>query len=316
MPETGWSDETSPVHVSTVPVHEQHEAVRRRYAGIADDRAGNCCDMDTSDGVASSDAKPVGDVRELAIEGPDGDLTIRVYTPEGDGPHPALMFFHGGGWVIGSLDTHDDLCRALMSEAGCVVISVEYRLAPAHPFPAAVEDAYAATTWVAENPTAIAIDPDRLAVGGDSAGGNLSAAVTLMARDRDGPSLCHQSLLYPAVSSPVLGAFDSYEHTDESMEAVFKRYAQQPTDVRNEYAAPLLAHDLSVLPPATVVTAEFDPVRDESFAYVDRLCEAGVTVEHAHYEGMVHGFLSIADMDDRARDGINLVATELQKAFE
>jgi acetyl esterase len=231
--------------------------------------------------------------------------------------------FHGGGWVIGSLDTHDPVCRAVANEANCLVLSVDYRLAPEHPFPAAAEDAYAATEWAAEFAGDLGGDPDRIAVGGDSSGGNLTAAVTLMARDRDGPDLCHQSLIYPAVNSPVLEEFDSYEENAEgyflereSTEWFYERYVQREIDRRNEYAAPLLARDLSGLPSATVITAGFDPLRDEGFAYTDRLEEAGVDAEHEHYEGMIHGFVNLVDMVDQSRDALGVVADGLTRAFE
>ena len=270
------------------------------------------------------ESEPVGEVRNFEIPGPAGPLPVRVYTPEeGSEPLPVFVTFHGGGWVIGSLDTHDPVCRAVANAAECLVISVEYRLAPEHPFPAAVEDAYAATEWAVEYASDLGGDSSRIAVGGDSAGGNLSAAMTLMTRDRGGPELCHQSLIYPAVNSPTLMEFDSYEENAEgyflereSAEWFYERYIQRETDVRNEYAAPLLARDLSGLPSATVITAGFDPLRDEGFAYADRLDETGVAVEHEHFEGMIHGFINLIDMVDRSREAIGVVADGLREAFE
>ena len=272
---------------------------------------------------ATPDPEPVGEVEDLSIEGPGGPLPVRVYAPEtGDEPLGVFVTFHGGGWVVGSLDTHDPVCRALANAAECLVVSVDYRLAPEHPFPAAVEDCYAAVEWATEYADELGGDPERIAVGGDSAGGNLTAAVTLMARDRDGPDLCHQSLVYPAVNSPVLKQFDSYGENAEgylleygSIEWYYERYVQRATDARNEYVAPLLARDLSNLPPATVLTAGFDPLRDEGFAYADRLDEAGVPVSHEHFEGMVHGFVNLVDTIDRSRDAIGLLADDLEEAF-
>ncbi|WP_160133725.1 alpha/beta hydrolase [Halococcus salsus] len=273
---------------------------------------------------SAADPEPVGEVRNFDIQGPAGPLPVRLYAPEAaDGPLPVFVTFHGGGWVIGSLDTHDAVCRGIANEADCLVLSVDYRLAPEHPFPAAVEDCYAATEWAAEFAPEIGGDPDRIAVGGDSAGGNLTAAVSLMARDQGGPDLCHQSLIYPAVASPPLHEFDSYAENGEGyflerddMAWFYERYIPRATDARNEYAAPLLARDLADLPPATLITGGFDPLRDEGYAYADRLRDAGVAVEHEHFEGMIHGFISMTDVIDRSRDAIEVVAEGLRNSFE
>ena len=282
----------------------------------------------------NEDPRPLGDVSEFAIEGPGGAIPLRVYQPPTPDPHPAVVFFHGGGWVIGSLDTHDNICRWLCDEADCTVVSVDYRLAPEHPFPAAVEDCYAATAWVDAYGEKLGIDTDRIAVAGDSAGGNLSAAVTLLARDERGvaahrrtaptvPDVAYQALLYPAVASPVLQEFDSQTENAEgyfleweSVRWFYERYLPEPTHRRNEYAAPLLADDLSGLPPASVVTAGFDPLRDEGLAYADRLAAAGADVEHHHYEGMIHGFSSLPEMMDAAGDSLDAVAADLRAAFD
>lgn len=272
--------------------------------------------------VEMREGEAVDDVQNIDIAGPEGPLPVRLYRPDSTGPHPVLVFYHGGGFVVGSLDTHDALARGLTNAADCAVFSVDYRLAPEHPFPAAVEDAFAAVEWVAEHGETIGLDPDRIAVGGDSAGGNLAAATTLTVRDRGGPPLTHQVLIYPAVSSPVLGAFDSYEENAEGyflerreMEWFLDQYLAAETDVRNEYFAPLLARDLSDVPTATVVTAGFDPIRDEGMAYVDRLEDAGVAVEHHHYEDMIHGFASMLGAVDAAGDVVDTIGTELQSSF-
>ncbi len=271
------------------------------------------------------DPEPVGDVQDLDIPGPAGPIPVRVYAPEDEPDDSPGVFvtFHGGGWVLGDLDTHDPFCRAVTNAADCLVISVDYRRAPEHPFPAAVKDCYAAVEWAADYAPHLGGDPERLAVGGDSAGGNLTAAITLLARDRGGPDLCHQSLIYPAVNSRVGPEFDSYEENGsgyflerESMEWYDERYIQDDLDARNEYAAPLLARDLSGLPPATVITAGFDPLRDEGIAYADRLEDAGVAVSHEHFEGMIHGFVSMLDVVDRSHDGIETVADGLRDAFD
>ncbi|WP_256686398.1 alpha/beta hydrolase [Halococcus qingdaonensis] len=269
------------------------------------------------------DPEPVGEIKEFSIEGPGGPLPVRVYAPEtGTEPYGVFVTFHGGGWVVGGLDTHDPVCRALANAVECLVVSVDYRLAPEHPFPAAVEDCYAATEWAVDYADELGGDGERVAVGGDSAGGNLAAAVTLVACDRDGPELCHQSLVYPSVNSPSLQEFDSYEENAEgylleraSAEWYYERYLDQPTDARNAYAAPLMARDLSGLPPATVITAGFDPLRDEGIAYADRLDAAGVPVTHECFEGMIHGFLNLVDTIDRSRDAIAVLADDLDEAF-
>ena len=271
------------------------------------------------------DPESVGDVQNLTIEGPAEPIPVRVYAPEDEPDEPLGVFvtFHGGGWVLGDLDTHDPFCRAVTNAADCLVVSVDYRRAPEHPFPAAVEDCYAVVEWAAEYAGDLGGNPEKVAVGGDSAGGNLAAAITLLARDRGGPDLCHQSLLYPGVNSPVHTEFDSYEENGEgyllereSIEWFQERYIQNDLDARNEYAAPLLARDLSGLPSATVITAGFDPLRDEGMAYADRLDDAGVAVSHEHFSGMIHGFVSMLDVVDRAHDGIETAADGLRDAFD
>jgi acetyl esterase len=282
-------------------------AARTRFRGLAN--------MLTTTAVA--------DVQNFEVPGPDGGIPIRAYVPEGEGPFPVLVYYHGGGWVVGDVDTHESLTTALCDRAGVVVLSVDYRLAPEHPFPAAVEDAYAAVEWASRFAGDVGGDPDRLAVGGDSAGGNLAAAVSLMAADRDGPAIDHQLLVYPAVASPELHSFESYDANAEgyfleweSLQYYYGHYVQSPAHHRNEYLAPLLARDLSGLPSATVVTAEFDPLRDEGIEYADRLAEAGVTVQRRDYEGMIHGFVQLKDMIDRGDDATDFLAAELADALD
>jgi acetyl esterase len=234
-----------------------------------------------------------------------------------------LVFLHGGGWVRGSLDAYDGLCRRLTNGVGCVVVSVGYRRAPEHPFPTGFEDCYAATEWVVENAADLGGDPDRVAVGGDSAGGNLSAAVTLAARDRDGPDLAHQLLIYPAVSPPSVRWFDAYDEngdgyllTMNSIEWYLDQYLAGRAHVGNAYAFPLRARDLSGLPPATVLTAGFDPLRDEGIAYAERLSEAGVDVGHHHYESQIHAFVSLYEHIDAGREAIDEAAAALKAALD
>lgn len=273
--------------------------------------------------LATDDPEPVGSVQETHIDGPGGSLPLRIYHPDGNGPFPMVVYFHGGGWVIGDLDTHDNVCRRLTNLTDALVISVDYRLAPEHPFPAAVEDAYAATEWAATYGDRVGGDPDRIALAGDSAGGNLAAAVSLRARDMDGPTVDHQALFYPAVNAPDLEAFESYHENAEgylleyaTMEWFYDQYVADPYDLRNAYLAPLQARDLSDLPPATIVTAEFDPLRDEGRAYAKRLSAAGVDVEHEEFEGMIHAFVNLFEVIDRANDAIDLVTDRLTDSFD
>ena len=266
------------------------------------------------------DPEPVGSVDNLAVPGPAGPIPIRVYTPEREGRLPVLVYFHGGGWVLGDLESHDAVCRGLTNAANCLVVSVDYRLAPEHKFPAATEDAYTAIQWVAENAARLSGDPNRIAVGGDSAGGNLSAVVALMARDRGGPPLVYQLLIYPVTDS----SFDTPSYHDnaqgyfltlDSMRWFWNHYLRSEADRENPYAAPLRAKDLHGLPPALVVTAEFDPLRDEGEAYAARLRAAGVPAELQRYDGMTHGFFSMGAMVDQARAAMNDVGAKLQAAF-
>lgn len=252
--------------------------------------------------------EPVARVEDRTIPGLAGAIPVRVYTPAGSGPFPVLVFFHGGGWVICDLDTHDGICRSLCNGAGCVVVSVDYRLAPEHKFPAAPEDCFAATQWVAGHAAEVNGDPGRIAIGGDSAGGNLTAVVAQMARDRNGPKLAFQLLIYPATDFTFSGPSlkenaDGYFLTREDMDWFSNHYLRSETDKKDPLASPMLAADLSRLPPALVITAEYDPLRDEGETYGRRLKEAGVPTIVSRYEGMIHGFFGFPfDVSKRAQD--------------
>jgi acetyl esterase len=262
----------------------------------------------------------VGRVVDRSIPGPAGEIRIRITAPEGDGPFPALVYFHGGGWVVGSIATHDALARSITSAAHLAVVSVDYRLAPEHRYPAAVEDAFAATAWVAANGASVGIDPARIGVAGDSAGGNLAAVVALMARDQGGPRLAYQLLIYPITNddldTPSYRDYSTgYMLTREAMKWYWDQYVQDVSKRAEPYVSPLRALDLSGLPPALVVTAEYDVLRDEGEAYAARLQEADVPARWLRYRGLIHGFLRRTAMFDKAQMALDEIAYDLYCTF-
>jgi acetyl esterase len=260
----------------------------------------------------------VASVEDRAIPGPAGELPVRIYRPDGDGPFPGLVWFHGGGWVIGDLDTGDSSLRALCNRAGVVIVSIDYRLAPEHRFPAPADDCFAATRWVAEHAADLGIDAARLAVGGDSAGGNLAAATTLRCRDEGGPALAFQLLVYPVTDctltqpSHVENA-EGYLLTHASMGWFVDHYLGD-ADAKEPIASPLHADDLNGLPPALIFTAEFDPLRDEGEAYAARLAEAGVAVDQVRVDGQIHGFWGMLGILDDAAVAIDRAGGALRAA--
>ncbi len=254
------------------------------------------------------------------IPGPAGAIPVRIYTPPGTGPFPALVWFHGGGWVIGDIEMADGTARHLCLGAECVVISVDYRLAPENKFPAAPEDCFAATKWAEKNAYLFDIDARRIAVGGDSAGGNLAAAVSLMARDRGGPSLAFQVLVYPVTERNYTRKSyqenaSGYGLSKEDIVWYWEQYLRADEDANNLYAAPLKARDLRGLPPALVITAEYDPLRDEGAAYAARLKEAGVPTAYKCYDGVIHGFFGQWAMLDKAKAAVQQACSALKAAF-
>jgi acetyl esterase len=267
--------------------------------------------------VRNRDVPSVGTVSDLAIPGPGGDMDARLYLPERERPVPTVVFFHGGGFVLGSIATHDWLCRHLTRESGCGVLSVDYRLAPEHPFPAAVEDADAAVEWAATRAEALA-GTGRLAVAGDSAGGTLAAVAALMAAERDGPDLDHQALLYPGVGvgadQPSVREHAGVVLGEADLEWFRDCYFESPVHRRNPYADPTNAGDVSGVAPATVITAGFDPLRDGGRAYAEQLVGDGVPTRYVNYEAMVHGFMTLREVD-RAHDAIATVADDLADAL-
>ena len=270
-------------------------------------------------------AVEVASVEDRTIDGPNGDVAIRVYDPGTDGDdRPLLLYFHGGGWVVGSLETHDDTCRKLAVETGYPVVSVDYGLSPEHPFPEDLRDCYAAREWAADAAPDLDADPGTLVVAGDSAGGNLAAGLTLLARDHGGPEIAHQLLVYPSTGKVV--ETEAYEEngegyflTTDDMEWFRGHRFESEFDQGNVYAMPRLAADLSALPPATIITAGFDPLRDDGAAYADRLEADGVPVTHYHYDDMIHGFFGMfADPVnlERSHEAYEDAARALQRALE
>ena len=273
--------------------------------------------------VLQPDPEPVAEVVALEAAGPGGPIPLRFYRGQGvpkESPQPALIFFHGGGWVIGDLESHDQVCRALANATPCIVVAVDYRLAPEHKFPAAAEDAIAATQWIAANAARLGIDAGRLAVGGDSAGGNLAAVVALDARDRGVPRLALQLLVYPAADMRM--DWPSAERhalqlplTRAAMDWFIAHYLRSDDDKADWRASPLRASSLKGLPPALIVTAGFDPLRDEGEAYAKALRSAGVAVVHELFEGQIHGFLTMGRIVADSRRLISLGASALKQAF-
>jgi acetyl esterase len=248
-------------------------------------------------------------------------MPYRLYRPEGSGELPVLVYFFGGGWVLGKLEASEPVCRRLAVATPCAVLAVDYRQAPEHRFPAAVDDCYAATAWAAEHGAELELDAGRLAVGGVSAGGNLAAAVTLVARRRGGPRLCFQLLVYPPLrhggdtaSMRTVGDPLFFDRAD--MDWCWSHYLEREEDGANPLASPLRAADLGGLPPALVITAELDPLRDEGELYAGRLAEAGVPTELVRFDGMMHGFFSRDDVLDAAAEAQRLAARELAAAFD
>ncbi len=254
---------------------------------------------------------PIGKVEDQTFSGPGGDVPVRLYTPvaSGGGALPAIVFFHGGGWVIGDLDTHDALCRTLANESGCKVVAVDYRLAPEHHCPAAVDDCYAAVEWVEKNGASLGIDVNGIGVAGDSAGGNLAAVVCQLAKKRKGPAIHHQLLIYPVTDTKTDTA--TYQSFAEgffleraTMEWFIDHYAGPEFDRADPSIAPLRETDLAGLPPAYVITAGHDVLKAEGAAYADALKAAGVDVTYIDYPEMIHGFFNLQGMVEASRPAV------------
>ncbi|MDQ1487946.1 MAG: acetyl esterase [Actinomycetota bacterium] len=260
----------------------------------------------------------VASVSHRYIPGPTAELPVRIYTPEGEGPFPVIVYYHASGWVILNVEVCDPTLRRLANSTGCVVVAVNYQKAPEHKFPVPFDDSWATLCWVAENAAELNVDPSRLVVAGDSAGGNLAAAVCLKARDEGGPSVAYQVLIYPATNY----GFDTPSYNQnaegylvqrESMRWFWDHYLADPSQGDDWRASPLRA-DLTGLPPTLVVTAEFDPLRDDGKLYADRLREAGVDVRYTNYEGMIHGFYWMDGVIEEAKRLHDDIAMEVRAA--
>ena len=261
----------------------------------------------------------IGTVKDLSA----GEIPIRVYRPAGvpDSTRlPVLVYYHGGGWVIGDLDTHDTLCRQLTAGAGISVIAVDYRLAPEHKFPAAADDAWAATTWIVAHAAELGVDASKLAVGGDSAGGNLAAVVALQARDAGGPKIALQVLNYPvtdvgAETQSYRDLADGYMLTREGMRWFIAHYLGKPQDAEDWRASPIRATSFEGVAPALIITAGYDPLRDEGDAYAQKLRAAGVSVDHVTFGGMIHGFIPMGKLIETGNRAVTLIADSLRYAL-
>lgn len=257
---------------------------------------------------------------DRSLAGNSGPFRIRIHTPHGEPPFGACLYFHGGGWVLGNIETHDELVRRLVAESGCLFVNVEYSLAPEHKYPAAVEDGYLALRWLTEHAAELGVDPQRIAVGGDSAGGNIAAVLCQLARDRKGPPIACQALIYPITDCDFERTSyqqngQGYFLSQREMKWFWKHYVQTPEQMSEAYASPLLAASHAGLPPAYVLTAEFDPLHDEGAAYAEALQRAGVPTTLREFPGMIHGFVKRWDTFDDAQTATRELGTYLRETI-
>lgn len=307
-----------------MPLHPEYDAMLKQLAAVpgpaltdlplAEARAGYRMMRPPAPDIA------VGAVLDRTIPGPAGPIPVRIYSPAGSGPFPVLLNFHGGGWVIGDLDTADGVCRELCNRIGCVVMSVDYRLAPEHRFPAAVDDCFAATRWAAEHASEFNGDAKRIAVTGESAGANLAAVVCQLARDSGGPTIKFQLLAYPVTDADLdTGSYrangEGYLLTKDGMAWFWDQYCPKHSDRTNPKAAPLRAKNFNALPAALVMTAEFDPLRDEGAAYTEKLKAAGGAAEYVCFDGLIHDFLGMSRVLSAAKPPMDKAVTALRDAF-
>jgi len=270
----------------------------------------------------TSSPEPFNNIKDVKIPGPVEQIPIRIYTPEHSSHSPIILYIHGGGWATGNLDTVDSICRLIAKKGSAIVVSVAYRLAPENPFPAGLDDCYAALRWTYQNAQSIGGDPNRIAVAGSSAGANLAAAVALMARDKNGPPITAQVLMYPVTNcrSTDTESYSKFGNefylTKKQMESFINAYVPRREDRKNPLASPLLSDNLKRLPPALVITAEFDPLRDEAEAYSKRMQEAGIAVVHTRYKGMIHGFVGMGRLLPQADQAIDEMTGFLKGQFD
>jgi len=305
-----------------MPLDPQIQAIRDRRVrdrtpqlytlSLADARAADLASIQQD-----ADREPVFEVVDRTLPRPGGELPVRIYRPSADRPLPVLLYFFGGGWTLGSIDTSDGICRSLANRAGCLVVTVGYRLAPEHRFPAAVEDCQAALRWVLGYSEELGADPERIAAGGDSAGGNLAAALCLWLRDSGEATLAGQLLVYPntdqyADDESMRTSTDPWLFNNRSVAWYRGHYLATPQDGEHPLASPLRAEKLDGLPPALVITAEYDPLRDQGERYARRLGEAGVPVTLTRYPGMVHGFFAMAGSVDAGQAAVTQAAEQLR----
>jgi acetyl esterase len=311
---------------TTMPLHPQAQTLcdlvnAMGGAAASDDQLEAARDghaMLTSAG--SGEPQAVAHVEDRTVPGPHGGIPVRIYRPRDEVDLPVLVWLHGGGWTIGSVDVYDPITRAIANAAGCIIVSVDYRLAPEHPFPAPLDDCWAAVQWAGSHAADFGGDPARVAIGGDSAGGNLSAVCALLARDAGGPTLALQLLVYPttdarcgAESQTTNG--QGYLLERAQLDWFYDCYLRNGGDRADWRVSPLLAPSLEAVAPALVITAEYDPLRDEGEAYAKRLADAGVPVEVTRYDGMIHAFFGLTMTFDDAHDALSQSAAALRRAF-
>lgn len=270
--------------------------------------------------LAKPNPEPVGTIKHILIPNQSGELPARVFTPSGDGPFPVLVYFHGGGWVIANLDVYEASCRALCNAAGCIVVSVAYRQAPENKYPAPMDDAFTATQWVMSHAADLGGEPSCVAVAGESAGGNLATVTCLRARDEGAPLPIAQLLIYPVtdyrMNAPSYQSqADARPLSAAMMPWFWQHYLGDFRQGAEPYASPLLANDLRGLPPALVITAEFDPLHDEGLAYAQRLADAGVPTRHTRYDGVMHEFFGLAGAISKAKDAVQEASDWLRQQF-
>ncbi len=293
-----------PRSASEIPVDEQ----RRAFKSMSESFKGGAVEL----------AK----VEDIEIPGQSSKIPIRIYTPVNKEMLPVILYFHGGGWMVGDINTHDYFARVLSKRSSCIVVSVDYRLAPEFPYPAAVNDAYTALKWIHKNAGSFGGDAERIAVAGDSAGGNLAAVISMMSRDRKGPEIKYQILLSPALDLLNLETqsykdfANGYFLTKKDVMFIRSQYLPDKNDWKNPYASPLCAKDHSNLPPAVIVTAQFDVLRDEAQEYHNKLISAGVQSEYHMYEGMIHDFAILIDLYDEADEAVDRIVGNLKKIFD